>query len=86
MQVEMIGRDISIGNLPKGTLFTYGETIALKSEYRNVQGACECFIVGSGETFTGGTNSASELNGLYVTPILLTHTKGGKHHASHPLR
>lgn len=39
-------------------LFTQslGDTIALKSEYRNDSGDPLCYIVGSGETYWGGVD------------------------------
>lgn len=63
---------VKIAELPKGSLFIFKDTIALKNEYRNNNGACECHIVGSGEMFWGGTNTAEKLNNLYVTPLLIT--------------
>ena len=72
MNVSVARGIVKLGNLKNGSLFIYKDTIALKSEYRTENGACECHIVGSGEMFWGGTNTAEELNNLYVTPILLT--------------
>lgn len=53
-------------DLPPGELFTYDGCTALKSEYRTDKGACECYIVGSGEMFWGGTKTGEELNKLLV--------------------
>lgn len=63
---------VKLGSLDAGSLFIYKDTIALKSEYKTDQGAWECHIVGSGEMFWGGVNTAEELNQLYVAPILLS--------------
>ena len=72
MNVSTAKRRVKLGNLPNGKLFSYNGDIALKSEYKTTSGACECFIVGSGEMFWGGTSTPEELNNLYVTPISLT--------------
>lgn len=66
---------IRLIDLPNGELFMFGETIALKSEYKTDKGACECHIVGSGEMFWGGAKTASELNNLSVTPLRIDRTK-----------
>lgn len=52
---------IRLGELAAGTIFKYKETYALKSEYRNDNGICECFIVGSGEMFWGGVSNPNDL-------------------------
>ncbi len=72
MNVSVSRGIVKLGNLEEGSLFIYEDTVALKSEYRSDNGACECFIVGSGEMFWGGAKTAEELNNLYVTPILFT--------------
>lgn len=65
------GEEFTIEDLPSGSLFIYGylKTIALKSEYRTEQGACECYILESGEMFWGGVTTAHELNQLKVKSI-----------------
>lgn len=57
---------VKLGELEPGTLFKRGETYGFKSEYRTDKGICECFIVGSGEMFWGGTGNP---NALKVEPI-----------------
>lgn len=59
---------VKLANLEEGSLFEYKGTIALKSEYRTDLGTCECYIVGSGEMFWGGTSKPNE---LMVTPLIL---------------
>lgn len=72
MNVSITRGIVKLGNLSEGSLFLYKDTVALKSEYKTDSGACECFIVGTGEMFWGGTDTSEELNNLYVTPILFT--------------
>jgi hypothetical protein len=60
---------IPLDELLAGQLFRYNGSTALKSEYRTDAGACECYLLGSGEMFWGGTNTAEELNALMVEPI-----------------
>ena len=73
IKIEGFKGETTIGNLPVGSLFIYqSRTVALKSEYRNDSGACECFIIGSGEMFWGESKTANELNSLSVTPIVFT--------------
>lgn len=61
---------VQIEELSPGSLFIYNDTLALKSEYKRNNGACDCFIVGSGCSFWGGTNSPEELNSLWVYPVV----------------
>ncbi|WP_016879489.1 hypothetical protein [Chlorogloeopsis fritschii] len=42
---------IPLKDLPPGSLFQFGKTIALKSEYVSDNGRIEAFIVGTGNTF-----------------------------------
>jgi len=60
---------VRLEDLSPGSLFQFGETIALKSEYRSTLGMIECTILGSGEYFWGGTSTTTELRELMVTPI-----------------
>lgn len=60
---------IALKELPSGSLFSFNGTIALKSEYRSESGAIEAYIVGSGEMFWGGTQTAEALQELIVFPI-----------------
>lgn len=62
-------QNCTLSELPAGSLFLFGETLALKSEYRTEGGAIEATIVGSGEFFWGGTNSYKELANLIVTEV-----------------
>ena len=72
MNVSIAKRRVKLGNLPNGKLFFYKDTLALKSEYKTTSGACECFVIGSGEIFWGDASTPEELNNLYVTPISIT--------------
>lgn len=56
-------------DLPPGTLFRYGETIALKTEYYSDDGRVWAFIVGTGEFFYGGFTSPEDVNNLIVEPV-----------------
>ncbi len=70
MEILKLTRRKRIENLPNGTLFmSESGTIALKSEYHTDKGACECYIVGTGEFFWGGVKEASDLNKMLVYPI-----------------
>lgn len=60
---------MKLAQVPNGSLFKYNKCIAFKSEYRTARGACECYILGSGEMFWGGTSTPEELNSLEVTVI-----------------
>ncbi|EMY8532976.1 TPA: hypothetical protein ACGW5B_000541 [Bacillus paranthracis] len=59
---------VSLADLEPGKLFRFGNTIGFKSEYQTGR-AIEAFIVGSGEMFWGGTNTANEQRELMVCPI-----------------
>jgi hypothetical protein len=63
-------KKVRLADLEVGSLFQYENTIALKTEYRTNM-TIECYIVGSGEFFWGGTNKAVDLNNLLVTPITI---------------
>lgn len=71
MQLVKKSKRTRLRNLPNGTMFTMKDwdSFAFKSEYRTNQGACECYILGSGEMFWGGCKTADELNNLLVIPI-----------------
>lgn len=60
--------EVRLADLEPGKLFRFGDTIGFKSEYRT-GGAIEAFIVGSGEMFWGGTNTAQDQRELMVEPI-----------------
>ncbi|HBB81970.1 MAG TPA: hypothetical protein DC031_01550 [Sulfitobacter sp.] len=53
-------------------LFLAGDCLGFKSEYRNERGACEAYVVASGEFFWGGAESAKEREALVVTPVEIT--------------
>lgn len=57
---------LKLSELEPGTIFKRGETYGFKSEYRNDKGICECYIIGSGEMFWGGTGNP---NNLKVEPL-----------------
>ncbi|MCU5196478.1 hypothetical protein OCE52_16875 [Bacillus mobilis] len=59
---------VRLADLEPGKLFRFGDTIGFKSEYRT-GGAVEAFIVGSGEMFWGGTDTAEEQRELMVEPV-----------------
>jgi len=61
-----MSEQIKMGELDPGTMFKCGDTYGFKSEYRTDKGICECFILGSGEMFWGGTGNP---NALKVEPI-----------------
>jgi hypothetical protein len=59
----------TLADLPPGSLFEYGETVALKSEYRTESGAIEATILGTGEMFWGGTDNAADQVKLIVKRV-----------------
>ena len=59
-------KEIKLGELQPGMLFKRGESYGFKSEYRTDKGICECYVVGSGEMFWGGTGNP---NALKVEPV-----------------
>lgn len=61
-----MAEQIKLGELAPGTMFKCGDTYGFKSEYRTDKGIYECFILGSGEMFWGGTGNP---NVLKVEPI-----------------
>lgn len=61
-----MSEQIKLGELAPGMMFKCGDTYGFKSEYRTDKGICECFILGSGEMFWGGTGNP---NALKVEPI-----------------
>lgn len=67
--------EITLEDLPAGSLFKYGETIALKSEYRADGGAIEAYIVGSGEMFWGGTKTSEDQRKLLVVAVAIPATE-----------
>lgn len=71
---------IKVGELEPGTLFKKNDTYAIKSEYRNTKGTCECYIIGTGEMFWGGTGNP---NALKVEPINFEWLIEQAEHAAH---
>lgn len=59
----------TLEDLPNGSLFLYGETLGLKSEYMTDNYAIEAYIVGSGEFFWGGMNKGKDQAKLVVTEV-----------------
>lgn len=62
-------QNCKLNELPVGSLFLFGETLAVKSEYHTEGGAIEATIIGSGEFFWGGANTPQELANLIVTEV-----------------
>lgn len=58
--------EVKLNDLPKGSLFEFEGTFAMKSEYRTKNGAIESFIIGSGEMFWGGTDNPKDQGNLVV--------------------
>ena len=55
--------------LDAGSLFAFGDCVAIKSEYRTDAGAPQAYILGSGEMFWGGVSTPDELKMLLVQPM-----------------
>lgn len=66
-----LGRLVSFKNLPAGSLFVYGKSIGLKSEYHLPNGAIDAHLYKSGEQFWGGTTNAKDQGNLLVREIEL---------------
>ena len=56
-------------DLRRGSLFLFGDTLCLKTEYTTDAGAVEAYIVGSGEFFWGGENRPKEQRELEVFEV-----------------
>ncbi|PJZ18335.1 hypothetical protein CEW46_29155 [Bacillus cereus] len=69
MKVVEVGKPVQLSELHPGSLFKFGDTIGMKSEYSNYRGAVEAYIVGSGEMFWGGTSNARDQVALMVQPL-----------------
>lgn len=65
--LKQVGSSLKLKNLPEGSLFKFGSTIALKTEYHD--DAIIAYIVTSGERFWGGVNSPKALENLVVQPL-----------------
>ncbi len=70
------GKEITLGLLTPGSLFSFNNTFAIKSDYRGVSGSCECYVLGTGDMFWGGTNDTKSLNNLVVTEIQFLEVDG----------
>ena len=75
MQFSVARGIVRLDELEPGSLFIFNKTIAVKSDYRGADGACKCFIVGTGEYFWGGTSEAADLNNLMVQRAFLSPIK-----------
>ena len=66
-----IKKKTTLGKLPAGSLFLSEDmsTLGMKSEYYTDKGACEAFIVGSGEMFWGGTSNGAAQQALTVFQV-----------------
>lgn len=60
-------RRVRLGQMGVGRLFIYNDCLALKTQY-STNGACDCFIYGTGEYFVGGVPD-EERDNLLVYPI-----------------
>ena len=65
-----LGKSVKLTDLDSGSLFLFGDTIALKTEYRT-NGQSDAYIVGSGEYFWGGAKSVQERENLIVFQLKL---------------
>lgn len=70
MNLQII-KKTTLEDLPHGSLFLHGKTLALKTGYRTESGIIEAHIVGSGEMFCGGTSNPKELALLEVLEVTL---------------
>ncbi len=66
LKIKKEKQTVELKECPIG-LFLYRDTLALKTEYQNNEGVPECYIVSSGEIFSGGVDK-SELPFLMVHP------------------
>lgn len=71
MNLTPVGDKVRLCDLEPGTLFKFGDCIALKSEYYAANGLIEAHIVGSGEQFWGGAKGVVEQWELLVQPLEL---------------
>jgi hypothetical protein len=69
MKLKVKKKQIRLKDLEPGRMFLYGKTLGLKTEYKTPQGACEAFIVGSGEMFWGGSGTTKEREELLVNKV-----------------
>lgn len=62
---------VKVKDLEIGSLFLHENTVAFKTGAYSDDGTPFCAVVGERRTFTGGTNTADELNNLYVNRVSL---------------
>lgn len=62
---------VKVKNLESGSLFLHENTVAFKTGAFDKDGKPFCAVVGERRSFTGGTQTAEELNNLYVQRISL---------------
>ena len=68
--MKMIVKSITtLGKLPVGSLFIFGTTLCLKTEYRSENSSIDAYIVGSGEKFWGGTDNPVDQKALEVIEV-----------------
>lgn len=60
-------RRVRLGNMGVGRLFMYEDCLAFKTQY-STNGACDCYIYGTGEYFIGAV-SDEERDNLLVYPV-----------------
>ena len=67
-----IGHEITLQELPNGSLFMYNGTLCLKTEYVSDSGAIsiEAYIVGSGCMFWGGTSNPYKQRLIMERPVI----------------
>ena len=69
MKVKL-GKLVKLKDLKCGSLFLYGKTVGLKTEYVT-DGKCDAYIVEYGEYFWGGTDNATDRENLMVYKLKL---------------
>lgn len=63
--------EVTLEELEKGSLFKFGNSICMKTEYVTQSGTIEAYIVGSGEFFWGGTSDVKERRKLKVRKVTI---------------
>lgn len=69
--IKARGKRVRLWEAPIG-LFYCGDTLCLKTEYRNNEGRIDAYIVESGEFFWGGAKSDLEQREILVTPAIVS--------------
>jgi hypothetical protein len=65
----LLKKKTTLEDLPAGSLFLYGDTLGLKSEYYSDSNAIEAYIIGSGEMFWGGTKNVRDQKEIVVMEV-----------------